>query len=399
MLRRGTDSEGTKRRRGDVLDIAALVQQDRSPSAPPANPDLPLAAAEFSPLDGWAQITSFQSLDAPLVAELARAAMGSGGVVVLQGGEVAVGAMLASLAVRGHDDLVQQLIFTGKAELRLHRYSTGQLEPVAVHRMRSIADSLRSLAWCAATGAEDTFELVADDGRGPVAIGAARHHELRWLQPPPPSSPHEAPWAAITSELAPPGADPRWWKSKLALGSRQVARPSTPGSIDFDFRPEPELPRPAAVTPSSFTGPGASGLTPTEDDADERSGVDPIELYDVVAVSVNKALSEALVELEIDPAAIEQLRENPTLDDTLTKVRQIEQHLLHLGPLNRQIHELTTVVEDLHDTMRSIVRQQWEAAPPQNYWNRAQRASDELQRAVDDLASELRTRLPRSLTE
>lgn len=398
MLRRGTDSEGTKRRRGDVLDIAALVQQERTTGQPSDDAAAPPAPVERNPIDGWVQLASFQGLDAPLVAELARAAMSSAGVVALQGGEVAVGAMLASLAIRGHDDLVQQLIFTGRAELRLHRYATGELDPVHVHRMRSIADSLRSLAFCAATGAEDTFELVADDGRGPVAIGAARHHELRWLQPPPPSSPHDAPWAPVSSELAPPGADPRWWKTKLAIDNRPTGTAPVATGGDFDWRADPEPP-PPPVTPSSFTGAGATGKTPQEESTGDAPGVDPVALYDVVAVSVSQALSEALVELEIDPAAIEQLRENPTLEDTLAKVRQIEQHLLHLGPLNRQIHELSTVVEDLHDTMRSIVRQQWEAAPPQNYWNRAQRASDELQRAVDDLASELRTRLPRALSE
>lgn len=398
MLRRGTDSDGSKRRRADVLDVAALAQQDGGSSTTAADPGAPPAAA-YDPIDGWDQIVSFQGLDAPLIAEMARATMGSGGVLALQSGEVAVGAMLASLAIRGHDDLVGQLIFTGRAELRLHRYATGELEPVHVHRMRSVADSLRALAWCAATGAEDTFELVADDGTGPVAIGAARHHELRWLQPPPPSSPHGAPWAEVTSDTAPPGADPGWWRSKLTLGRAAREQRPTPGGVEFDWRDDaPPFPLPS-VTPSSFTGAGASGPV-LVGDADRAPGaIDPAALYDAVAVSVNQALSEALVELEIDPAAIEQLRENPALDDTLAKVQQIEQHLLHLGPLNRQIHELTTIVEDLHDTMRSIVRQQWESAPPQNYWSRSQRGNDELQRAIDDLASELRSRLPRSLTD
>lgn len=394
MLRRGKD-DGLKRPRSlEPLDIAALVRPDRlSPNDPFET--APLAEPEEKhPLRGWDQITSFQDLDAPLVAELARASMGSSGVVALQSGEVAVGAMLASLAIRGHDDLLQALIITGRAELRLHRYATGQLEPVAVHRLRSIADALRSLAWCAATGEVDTFELVADDGRSrPVAIGAARLHELRWLQPPPASSPHEAPWAPVSTQDPPPGADPRWWKAQLGKAAR-VPAVNLPATFADVHLPPPAAP---AITPSSFTGPGANEVT--VEAAPLLTQADTAELYDVVAVSVGKALSEALVELEIDAGAIEQLRENPTLDDTLAKVVEIEQVLHHLGPLNRQIHELTTVVEDLHDTMRSIVRQQWEAAPPQNYWNRAQRASEELQRSVDDLASELRSRVPRTLSD
>jgi hypothetical protein len=130
-------------------------------------------------------------------------------------------------------------------------------------------------------------------------------------------------------------------------------------------------------------------------ESEEGLGFDPAELLDVVGASVNQALSEALVELEIDPGALEELRENPVLDDVQRRVGQIEQLLRHLGPVNRQVHELTTVVEELADTVRSLVRQQWDAAPPQNYWSRSQRTSDELQRALDDLTSEIRTRFPR----
>ncbi|MDQ2648871.1 MAG: hypothetical protein M3Z03_04900 [Actinomycetota bacterium] len=397
MLRRSKDPDGLKRSRPlEPLDIAALVRQDRSSSEDPFEPARPAAQPDPNPLEGWEQITSFQKLDAPLVAELARASMSSSGVVVLQSGEVAVGAMLASLAIRGHDDFLQALIITGQAELRLHRYATGQLEPTNVHRMRSIADALRALAWCAATGKEGTFELVANDGRGgPVAIGASRLHELRWLQPPPASSPHDAPWAEITSQDPPPGADPRWWKAQLGKPLSKPASTTLPTFADVEL-PAP----PPTITPSSFTGPGATEVVTRDDEPEPLlTKADAAELYDVVAVSVSKALSEALLELEIDAGAIEQLRENPTLDDTLAKVIEVEQILHHLGPLNRQIHELTTVIEDLHDTMRSIVRQQWESAPPQNYWNRSQRAADELQRSVDELASELRSRLPRSLAD
>jgi hypothetical protein len=397
MLRRAKD-DGLKRPRPlEHADIAALVKPDRLSPNDPFDTAAPAAPVEVNPLRGWNQITSFQSLEPTLVAELARASMASGGVVALQSGEVAVGAMLASLAIRGHDDLIHALIITGRAELRLHRYATGQLEPVGVHRMRSIADSLRSLAWCAATGKADTFELVADDGRGrPVAISAARLHELRWLQPPPASSPHEAPWADVTTQDAPPGADPRWWKAQLGKAARTPDPEMAATFADVDL----PAAAPPAITPSSFTGPGAAEIaSPIVERAPLLTPADASELYDVVAVSVGKALSEALVELEIDAGAIEQLRENPTLDDTLAKVVEIEQILHHLGPLNRQIHELTTVVEDLHDTMRSVVRQQWEAAPPQNYWNRAQRSTDELQRSIDDLASELRSRLPRALSD
>jgi hypothetical protein len=396
MLRRAKDDDLKRARPLEPIDIAALVKPDRLSPNDPFETAPPPEQADVDPLRGWNQITSFQALEPALVAEMARASMASSGIVALQSGEVAVGAMLASLAIRGHDDLLQQLIITGRAELRLHRYATGQLEPVGVHRMRSIADALRSLAWCATTGQADTFELVADDGRGrPVAISASRLHELRWLQPPPASSPHEAPWAPVSTEEAPPGADPRWWKAQLGKAARLPQPVATPTFADVDLPAAPP-----ALTPSSFTGPGAAEVAaPVVERPSLLTPADAAELYDVVAVSVGKALSEALVELEIDPGAIEQLRENPTLDDTLSKIIEVEQILHHLGPLNRQIHELTTVVEDLHDTMRSIVRQQWEANPPQNYWNRSQRAVDELQRSVDDLASELRSRIPRALSD
>lgn len=396
MLRRNKDPDGLKRPRPlEPLDLAALAREEAQGSEGPVEP-APPAVVDTNPLEGWEQITSFQRLDGPLVAELARSAMSSSGVVVLQSGEVAVGAMLASLAIRGHDDLLQALIITGRAELRLHRYATGQLEPTNVHRMHSIADALRSLAWCAATGKEGTFELVANDGRSaPMAIGASRLHELRWLQPPPPSSPHEAPWAPVTSQEPPPGADIRWWRVQLGKPMSTPAAAGLPAFADVDLPPALQ-----PITPSSFTGPGAAEVAdPPEERAPLLTTTEAAELYEVVAVSVGKALSEALLELEIDPGAIEQLRENPTLDDTLAKVLEIEQLLHHLGPLNRQIHDLTTVIEDLHDTMRSIVRQQWEAAPPQNYWNRSQRAADELQRSIDELASELRSRVPRTLAD
>jgi hypothetical protein len=199
----------------------------------------------------------------------------------------------------------------------------------------------------------------------------------------------------VSTQDPPPGADPRWWKAQLGKAAREPKLDLAATFADVDLPPA----RPT-ITPSSFTGPGATELAEVAPPRSSLlSAADAAELYDVVAVSVGKALSEALVELEIDAGAIEQLRENPTLDDTLAKVLEIEQILHHLGPLNRQIHELTTVVEDLHDTMRSIVRQQWEAAPPQNYWTRAQRASEELQRSVDELASELRQRVPRALSE
>lgn len=402
MLRRGHESERTKRR----PDVAAGGPGTRP--GPPTDPFVatPAAGAPDAPplLHDWIQLASFQELDPPLVAELARASMGSSGVVVMQSGEVAVGAMLASLAIRGRDDLIGQLIVTGNAELRLHRYAVGQLEPIAVHRTDDVADALRSLAWCAATGAEGTFELVADDGQGmPIAVGAARHHELRWLQPPPPSSPHDAPWAPISTNDRPPGADRAWWKGQL---ERTPVRPEPaplPSSFtDISWQPASSSDGlladaiPAAPAPSPAPGGTPAHLAVGSFvESEEGLGFDPAELLDVVGASVNQALSEALVELEIDPGALEELRENPVLDDVQRRVGQIEQLLRHLGPVNRQVHELTTVVEELADTVRSLVRQQWDAAPPQNYWSRSQRTSDELQRALDDLTSEIRTRFPR----
>jgi hypothetical protein len=379
MLRRATDSDGRSRRRFGT----------DTPTADPFPRDMPAGAGTAGPaaLGGWAAPASYLELDAQLVGELARASLSARGVAALRSGEVAVGAMLASLAIRGEDVLLDELLPLTSAELRLHRYAVGQLTPIAVHPVTSVATMLRSLAYCAASPPGETWEVVAHDGRtAPVAIAAARHHELRWLQPPAPDSPSNAPWAEPTTQEDPPGSAAAWWQAELAK-PRSAARPTLP---------PPDLER--VVTP---IGPALAPTPPAP--AEPQSIIVPVipdhlpeHLLAAVGDTVDRALSNALIQLELDPATLDELRDNSMLERLVDAVARLEQQVGQIDFVARQVQALTTAVDELTDSARSLMRHQWDNMPPQNYWVRMQRADEEVRRAVDELASEVRGRMPRA---
>src|SRR5687768_6288734 len=109
MLRRGTEP-GV--RGGDAPVAPEPFEREPSTAA---------AAAPPAGLAGWSAPASYLALDAQVVQELARAALSSPALASLRSGEVAVGAMLVSLALRGVDALLDELLPLSTAELRLHR--------------------------------------------------------------------------------------------------------------------------------------------------------------------------------------------------------------------------------------------------------------------------------------
>jgi hypothetical protein len=379
MLRRAPDTDGRPRRRfGTEGTGAEPFARDTVTVAGPAGP---------AALGGWSAPASYLELDPQLVGELTRAALSARGVAALRSGEVAVGAMLASLAIRGEDILLEELLPLSNAELRLHRYAVGQLTPISVHPVISVAALLRALAYCAASPPGETWEVVAHDGRStPVAIAAARSHELRWLQPPAPDAPTRAPWADPTTQDDPPGSSVAWWQAELAK-PRAAGAPAT------------------AVLPDRVTAPigTAFGAAPAAGAAaPPQSVVVPVipdrlpeHLLTAVGDTVDRALSNALIELELDPATLDELRDNSMLERLAESVGRLEQQVAQIDFVARQVQALTTAVDELTDSARSLMRHQWDNMPPQNYWVRMQRADEEVRRAVDELAAEVRGRMPR----
>jgi hypothetical protein len=378
MLRRAPDNDGRPRRRFGTDDLGGdPFARDAPEVTGPVGP---------SALGGWRAPASYLELDPQLVGELARASLSARGVAALRSGEVAVGAMLASLAIRGEDILLDELLPLDEVELRLHRYAVGQLTPIAVHPITSVAVLLRALAYCAASSPGETWEVVAHDGRtDPVAIAAARSHELRWLQPPAPDAPHSAPWAEPTTREDPPGSSVAWWQAELA-------KPAATAGV------APLLSAP--INPDRVTAPIGRALGP--EPAAAQPVVVPViperlpeHLLTAVGDTVDKALSNALIELELDPATLDELRDNSALERLADAVARLEQQVGQIDYVARQVQALTTAVDELTDSARSLMRHQWDNMPPQNYWVRMQRADEDVRRAVDELAAEVRGRMPR----
>ena len=387
MLRRAQDTDGRPRRRFGI----------DSPADDPFPRDMPAAAPPAGPavLGGWTAPASYLDLDAQLVGELARASLSARGVAALRSGEGAVGAMLASLAIRGEDILLEELLPLASAELRLHRYAVGQLTPTAVHPVTSVAALLRSLAFCAASAPGETWEVVAHDGRTPpVAIAAARSHELRWLQPPAPDAPPNAPWANPTTPDDPPGSSASWWQAELA-------KPRPAGAFGPPVNPE----RVTAPIGPVLSAPGSSPA-PAQAQAQAPATAPivvpvipdrlPEHLLTAVGDAVDRSLSNALLQLELDPATLDELRDNSMLERLVDAVGRLEQQVGQIDFVARQVQALTTAVDELTDSARSLMRHQWDNMPPQNYWVRMQRADEEVRRAVDELAAEVRGRMPRT---
>jgi hypothetical protein len=368
MLRRGPDTESRPRRR--------FAPEAGAPDPFPRESPGVAGPTAGSALGGWSAPTSYLDLDPALVAELARASLTAHGVAALRSGEVAVGAMLATLAMRGEDVLLDELLPLAGADLRLYRYDVGHLTPIAVHPVATAAGLLRALAYCAVSPPGETWEAVANDGRHPIAIASARSHELRWLQPPAPDAPQSAPWAPLTTEEPPPGSSTAWWEEELRRSA--VAAPSiTPAALTLS-----STGRTAGADPSLRLGLGGP------------DGVSE-QLLTAVGKTVDKALSNALLELELDPETLDELRDNSVLDRLVTAVSRLEQQVGQVDYVTRELQALTTAIDELSDSVRSLLRHQWDNMPPANVWTRLQRADDDVRRAVDELAAEVRGRLPR----
>jgi hypothetical protein len=384
MLRRDSDAR-PRRRFGS--DAAAPDPFPREAPVPPG--------ATTDVLGGWTAPVSYLVLEPQVVAEVARAALSARGVASLRSGEVAVGAMLASLAMRGEDVLLDEVLPLAATEVRLNRYAVGQLTPVAVHRVPTAAALLRALSHCAAGAPGETWEAVAHDGRAPVAVASARTHELRWLQPPAPDAPHSASWVAPTTDELPPGATTAWWQRALAPSRIPAPGIVNPGQVSS---PIPPAPVPGAASLRA-AGPAPQPARHAAPPATPAGGVGaeavPEQLLAAVGQTVDRALSNALLQLELDPATLDELRDNSVLDRLVTTVSRLEQQVGHVDYVTRELQALTTAVDELTDSVRSLVRQQWDSMPPPNIWTRLQRADDEVRRAVDELAAEVRGRLPR----
>lgn len=361
MLRRGSDPAGRPRGRDEGAPAPEPFEREPAPEA-----DGPAG------LNGWAAPASYLTLDAQVVREVARAALSSPAVATLRGGEVAVGAMLASLALRGEDTLLDELLPLSTAEIRLHRYSVGQLNPVAVHPVGSVAELLRSLARCAVDPPGETWEAVAHDGTAaPVAIAAARSHELRWLQPPAPGSPHAAPWAPLTTQASAPGALVAHWADRLSPAPARGPSPA-PGGPVLSAEPVPAFPgdRLAILDPDSAA-----------------------ELAATVTAAVEQALANAPLELDLDAATLDELRDTTVLERLVDAVTRLDRQVGQVDAVTRQLTALTAAVDDLADSTRSLLRHQWENMPPAGFWTRVQKADDEVRRAVEELTAEVRGRL------
>jgi hypothetical protein len=335
-----------------------------------ANPPGPTAPPSPVGLGTWTAPVSYLEVEREIVAELVRAALASPTVATLRSGEVTVGAMLTSLAIRGEDVLLDELLPLGGVELRIHRYTTGQLNPIAVHPAGSAAELLRSLARCAVQPQGETWEAVAHDGTSdPVAVAAARSDELRWLQPPAPGAPHAAPWAPLTTQLPAPGATVSEWTARL------VASPPPPAS------PTPAPPRAGEPVPA-FSGPGRV----------TGAGASTEELSQMIRTAVEEALAAAPIELDLDAATLDELRDTTVLERLVDAIGRLDQQVGQIEGLGRQVTALTAAIDDLSDSSRSLLRHQWDNMPPQGFWLRVQKADDELRRSIDELAAEVRGR-------
>jgi hypothetical protein len=119
------------------------------------------------------------------------------------------------------------------------------------------------------------------------------------------------------------------------------------------------------------------------------------EIQAVVSETVSRVLSNAFVELELDPTTMQDLREQSTLNRLLDAVARIDQQTAQIDGMARQLQALTTAVDELTESTRALLRHQWDNMPPQNFWARMQRADDDVRRSVDELAAEVRGRIPR----
>lgn len=365
MLRRGSEPTSPRGR-----DDSALAPEpfEREPT--------PAAAAPVAPgLNGWSAPASYLGLDAQVVQELARAALSSPALAALRSGEVAVGAMLVSLALRGEDPLLDELLPLTTAELRLHRYSVGQLTPISVHPVGSVASLLRSLAHCAIAPPGETWEAVAHDGQSaPVAVAAARSHELRWLQPPAAGSPHAAPWADVTISQPAPGSTVGEWRGRLSAAPPRGPSPAGPAAAP--------VARPAASPVPAFPAATTATLDPASS----------AELLASITTAMEQVLAAAPLELDLDAATLDELRDTTVLERLVEAIGRLDRQVGQIDGVTRQLAALTAAVDDLADSTRSLLRHQWDNMAPAGYWTRVQKSDEEVRRAIDQLTVEVRSR-------
>jgi hypothetical protein len=168
---------------------------------------------------------------------------------------------------------------------------------------------------------------------------------------------------------------------------------------DEDWEAEPEAPTappaPAARrAPLRAAPPPARAPLPVAPPS--RQDAISSDIQSIVSDTVTRVLSNAMVELELEPGTLQELREQGALHQLTAAVARIEQQTALMDGLARQVTALTTAVDELTDSTRALLRHQWDNMPPPNFYVRVQRADDEVRRALEDLGTEVRSRMPRS---
>ena len=120
------------------------------------------------------------------------------------------------------------------------------------------------------------------------------------------------------------------------------------------------------------------------------------DIQSIVSDTVTRMLSNAMVELEVEPGTLQELRDQGALHQLTAAVARIEQQTALVDGLARQVAALTTAVTELSDSTRALLRHEWDNMPPPNFYVRVQRADDEVRRALEELSGEVRSRMPRS---
>ncbi len=121
----------------------------------------------------------------------------------------------------------------------------------------------------------------------------------------------------------------------------------------------------------------------------------PADIEAAVTDTVGRVLANAIVELELDPEMLTTLRDQGTFNRLVASLDRIDHQTAQIDGMVRQLQALTTAVDELSDATHALLRHQWDNMPPPNFWARVQRADDEVRRSVDELAAEVRGRLPR----
>jgi hypothetical protein len=153
-------------------------------------------------------------------------------------------------------------------------------------------------------------------------------------------------------------------------------------------------PRPAASVPQAAPAPRRTPLRASPAPPRRQDAISS-DIQSIVSDTVTQMLSSAMVELELEPGTLDELRDQGALHRLTAAVARIEQQTALVDGLARQVAALTTAVDELTDSTRALLRHQWDNMPPPNFYVRVQRADDEVRRAIDELGSEVRSRMPR----